>query len=85
MVGHYRHASETPLQWRFAGGSMMATFKWHLDPLSISSTKKTHKNSVLYPLWQNILDLRMSSVLSSLANVKTYSSSTFYKTYSENT
>ena len=26
MVGHYRHASETPFQWRFAGGPMMAHF-----------------------------------------------------------
>ena len=26
MVGHYRHASERPCQWRFTGGSMMAHF-----------------------------------------------------------
>ena len=26
MVGHYRHASETPLKWCFAGGPMMAHF-----------------------------------------------------------
>ena len=26
MVGHNRHASETPFQWRFAGGPMMANF-----------------------------------------------------------
>ena len=26
MVGHYRHNSETPFQWRFAGGPMMAHF-----------------------------------------------------------
>ena len=24
MLGHHRHASETPFQWRFAGGPMMA-------------------------------------------------------------
>ena len=24
MLGHHRHASETPLKWRFAGGTMMA-------------------------------------------------------------
>ena len=24
MFGHYRHASETPFKWRFAGGPMMA-------------------------------------------------------------
>ena len=23
MLGHHRHASETPFQWRFAGGPMM--------------------------------------------------------------
>ena len=23
MLGHYRHASETPFKWRFAGGPMM--------------------------------------------------------------
>ena len=26
VVGHYRHASQTPFQWRFARGSMMAHF-----------------------------------------------------------
>ena len=26
MVGHYRHTSETPLKWRFAGRPMMAHF-----------------------------------------------------------
>ena len=40
MVGHYRHTSETPCQWRFAGRPMMAHFQWHFDPLSIPSTKK---------------------------------------------
>ena len=40
MVGHYRHASKTSFQWRFAGGPMMAHFKWHFDPLSIPSTEK---------------------------------------------
>ena len=24
MLGHHRHASETPFKWRLAGGSMMA-------------------------------------------------------------
>ena len=24
ILGHYRHASETPFKWRFAGGPMMA-------------------------------------------------------------
>ena len=26
MVGHYRHTSETPFQWPFADGPMMAHF-----------------------------------------------------------
>ena len=30
MLGHHWHASETPLKWRFAGGSMMARLKWCL-------------------------------------------------------
>ena len=41
MVGHYRHASETPLEWRFDGVPIMSHFKWHFDPLSIPSSKKT--------------------------------------------
>ena len=45
IVGHYRHASEAPVQWRFAGGPMMAHFEWHFDPLSIPSTKKTKKKN----------------------------------------
>ena len=31
MLGHHRHASETPFKWRFAGGPMMARLKLHLD------------------------------------------------------
>ena len=46
MVGHYRHASKTPFQWRFAGRQTMAHFFWHFDLLSIPSKKK----SVLDPL-----------------------------------
>ena len=26
MLGHHRHASETPFKWRFAGGPMMSRF-----------------------------------------------------------
>ena len=26
MLGHHRHASETPFKWRSAGGPMMARF-----------------------------------------------------------
>ena len=34
MLGHHRHASETPFKWRFAGGPMMARLLWYLDPPS---------------------------------------------------
>ena len=27
MLGHHRHASETPFKWRFAGRPMMTRFK----------------------------------------------------------
>ena len=40
MVAHHRHASETPLKWRFAGGPMMAQLKRYLDPLSPNQLKK---------------------------------------------
>ena len=33
MLVHHRHASKTTFKWRFAGGPMMARFKWYLDPL----------------------------------------------------
>ena len=32
MLGHHRHASETPLKWRFAGGPMITSLYCHLDP-----------------------------------------------------
>ena len=65
-VGHYRHASKTPFQWRFAGGPMMPIFRG-ISILSPSPQKKkkkhthTHKKkkktlSVLDPLWQNFRD-----------------------------
>ena len=38
MLGHHRHASETP--WRFAGGPMMARFQWYFDPPSTRQLKK---------------------------------------------
>ena len=34
MLGHHRHASETPFKWCFAGGPMMARLKQYLDPTS---------------------------------------------------
>ena len=46
MVGHYRHASETPFKWRFAGGPMMALF----SGFSILSPSHQLKKSVLDPL-----------------------------------
>ena len=68
MVGHYRHASEMPFQWRLAGGPMIAHFlELHFDPLSIPSAKKKHTDktlSVLDPLWQNFLDPRMQDNVS---------------------
>ena len=38
MLGHHRHANETPFIWRFAGGLTMARFSgiWNLDPHSTS-------------------------------------------------
>ena len=32
-LGNYRHASETPFKWRFAGEPMMTRLYWYLDPL----------------------------------------------------
>ena len=37
MLGHYRHASETPFKRRYAGGQMMTRLYWHLDPPSLIS------------------------------------------------
>ena len=41
MLGHRRPASETPLQWHFAGGPMMARLKWYLNPLSPHQQKRS--------------------------------------------
>ena len=40
MLGHHRHASETSIKWRFAGGPMLARLKWYLDPPSPHQLKK---------------------------------------------
>ena len=40
MLGHHRRASETPFQWRFAGGLLMARLE---DPFSPHQTKKIKK------------------------------------------
>ena len=44
MLGHHRHASETPFKWRFAGGPIMARLNWYLDPPSPYQLKKKQKN-----------------------------------------
>ena len=49
MLGHHRHASETPCKWRFTwrfpGGPMMARFEWYLDPPSPHQLKKNNKQN----------------------------------------
>ena len=40
ILGVYRHASETPFRWRFAGGPMMVRLWWFSDPLSTHQLKK---------------------------------------------
>ena len=40
MLGHHRHASETPFKWRFAGGPMFAQLLWYWDPLYPTQLKK---------------------------------------------
>ena len=42
MVGHYRHASETPFQWRFAGEPMMVHF---LVVFRLSPSHQLEKNN----------------------------------------
>ena len=46
MLGHHRHASETPFKWRFAGEPMMACLLWHLDSPLVNQNKK-QKNVVI--------------------------------------
>ena len=38
MLSHHRHARETPFNWFFAGGPMMARRQLYLDP---KNTEKT--------------------------------------------
>ena len=49
MLGHHRHASETPFKWRFTGGPMMARLQWYFDPPS-PLIKKLKNLSKLGPL-----------------------------------
>ena len=58
MLGHYQPASEMPFKWHFAGRTMVALFKWYLDPFSPHHLKKmssvgpplTKMNQVKYQL-----------------------------------
>ena len=49
-VGHYRHASETPLQWRFAGRPIITRFWWFLEPRSLRKKTKQNKKQT-YQSW----------------------------------
>ena len=62
MLGHHRHASETPFKWRFADGPMLVSILWYLDPLSSNQLKNSLAK--LDPLWQNFLDPRMATTKS---------------------
>ena len=58
MLGHHRYDSETPFEWHFAGGPMLARLWWYLGGIWIVSPlinleKKRCKTSD--PLWQNFL------------------------------
>ena len=55
MLGHHRHASETPFKWRFADRPMYAHVWWYLDPLSKKNIVK-----VGHPL-TDVLDPRMKT------------------------
>ena len=46
MLGHHRHASETPFKWRFAGGPMMVRSQWYLDPPSAHQLRTKPKKNV---------------------------------------
>ena len=43
-MGHYRPASETPFQWRFAGRPIIARFWWSLEPLSPKPKQKKYQS-----------------------------------------
>ena len=44
-LGHHRHASKTPFKWRFAGGMMIASLKWYVDPSSPHQLKKCQSSA----------------------------------------
>ena len=51
MFGHHGHAGGAPFKWRFAGGSMMARFKWYIGssvpPSARGSKQKGASNTKL--------------------------------------
>ena len=51
MMGHHRHASETPFKWRFTGGPMMARSQWYLDhsvpPTNWKKAPKKERKNVI--------------------------------------
>ena len=47
MLGHHRHASETPFKRCFARWPVMARLLWYLDPLSLHQLKKKETLSKL--------------------------------------
>ena len=44
--GEGGHASDTQFKWRFAGGPIMAHFKWYLDPPSTHQQKNIKNGKV---------------------------------------
>ena len=60
MLGNHGPFSEMPFKWSFAGGSMMACIKWHLDPLS---PHELNKNVVkVGPLCKNFHCLNINQL-----------------------
>ena len=47
MLSRHWHASDTPFEWRFAGGPIEARFEWYLVPLSPSKSLKVGKFDLL--------------------------------------
>ena len=40
MLGHHRHANETPIKWHFVGRPMLVRILWFFDPLSSHQLEK---------------------------------------------
>ena len=45
MLGHHRHASETPFKWHFAGGPIMSRLLRYLDPHPLIQYKKNKQKN----------------------------------------